>query len=201
MTKLSAGILLYRGLPPALELLLVHPGGPFWTNKDAGAWSIPKGEYAAGEDPLAAARREFAEELGSPPTAWRIRGPRRTQTAEPEDHLGLRGARRLRSCELAIEPLRAGMAAEERATAILSRGRSRPVVHARRGERQDPVGPSAVYRPVARAACRSSSLRVVRPFALACRAWRRHWRLRPRPGSSIFLPPTPEPMDGRRIGN
>ena len=67
MTKLSAGILLYRGLPPALELLLVHPGGPFWTNKEAGAWSIPKGEYAAGEDPLAAARREFAEELGSPP--------------------------------------------------------------------------------------------------------------------------------------
>jgi predicted NUDIX family NTP pyrophosphohydrolase len=66
MTKLSAGILLYRGSPPALEVLLVHPGGPFWTNKDAGAWSIPKGEYAAGEDPLAAARREFAEELGSP---------------------------------------------------------------------------------------------------------------------------------------
>ena len=67
MTKLSAGILLYRGSPPTLEVLLVHPGGPFWTNKDAGAWSIPKGEYAAGEDPLAAARREFAEELGSPP--------------------------------------------------------------------------------------------------------------------------------------
>lgn len=67
MTKLSAGILLYRGSWPSLELLLVHPGGPFWTNKDAGAWSIPKGEYAAGEDPLAAAQREFAEELGSPP--------------------------------------------------------------------------------------------------------------------------------------
>ncbi len=67
MTKLSAGILLYRGSPRALELLLVHPGGPFWAKKDAGAWSIPKGEYAAGEDPLAVARREFAEELGSPP--------------------------------------------------------------------------------------------------------------------------------------
>lgn len=67
MTKLSAGILLYRGSPPALELLLVHPGGPFWANKDAGAWSIPKGEYAAGEDPLAVAKREFAEELGRPP--------------------------------------------------------------------------------------------------------------------------------------
>ncbi|MGA7456792.1 MAG: NUDIX domain-containing protein [Methyloceanibacter sp.] len=67
MTKLSAGILLYRGEGASLELLLVHPGGPFWANKDAGAWSIPKGEYAAGEDPLAVARREFEEELGAPP--------------------------------------------------------------------------------------------------------------------------------------
>jgi predicted NUDIX family NTP pyrophosphohydrolase len=67
MTKLSAGILLYRGAPPSLELLLVHPGGPFWAKKDGGAWSIPKGEYVQGEDPLTAAKREFAEELGSPP--------------------------------------------------------------------------------------------------------------------------------------
>lgn len=48
-------------------MLLVHPGGPFWARRDAGAWSIPKGEIDPGEDPLAAARREFAEELGSPP--------------------------------------------------------------------------------------------------------------------------------------
>jgi predicted NUDIX family NTP pyrophosphohydrolase len=48
-----------------MEVLLVHPGGPFWTRRDAGAWSIPKGEYSDGEDPLDAARREFAEELGS----------------------------------------------------------------------------------------------------------------------------------------
>jgi predicted NUDIX family NTP pyrophosphohydrolase len=67
MTKLSAGILLYRGEGASLELLLVHPGGPFWAKKDLRAWSIPKGEYAAGEDPLAVAGREFAEELGSPP--------------------------------------------------------------------------------------------------------------------------------------
>ena len=67
MTKLSAGILLYRGEGSSLELLLVHPGGPFWAKKDLGAWSIPKGEYAAGEDPLAVARREFEEELGAPP--------------------------------------------------------------------------------------------------------------------------------------
>ena len=49
-----------------MEVLLVHPGGPFWARHDAGAWSIPKGEYSDGEDPLDAARREFAEELGSP---------------------------------------------------------------------------------------------------------------------------------------
>lgn len=64
----SAGILLYRRRSGALEVLLVHPGGPFWARRDAGAWSLPKGEYGSGEDPLAAARREFAEELGiSPP--------------------------------------------------------------------------------------------------------------------------------------
>jgi predicted NUDIX family NTP pyrophosphohydrolase len=64
----SAGILLYRQRDGALEVLLVHPGGPVWARRDQGAWSIPKGEYVEGEeDPLAAARREFAEELGSPP--------------------------------------------------------------------------------------------------------------------------------------
>jgi len=66
--KRSAGILLYRrGDRPdaAPEVLLVHPGGPFWAKKDLGAWSIPKGEYDDTEDPLTCARREFAEELGS----------------------------------------------------------------------------------------------------------------------------------------
>jgi predicted NUDIX family NTP pyrophosphohydrolase len=62
--KLSAGLLLYRRRQRAIEFLLVHPGGPFWRNKDAGAWTIPKGEAAAGEDLLATARREFVEELG-----------------------------------------------------------------------------------------------------------------------------------------
>ena len=63
----SAGILLHRGAGDALEVLLVHPGGPLWTKRDEGAWSIPKGEYLDGEDPLAAARREFEEELGTAP--------------------------------------------------------------------------------------------------------------------------------------
>ena len=66
MTKRSAGILLFKGRGAGLRLLLVHPGGPFWAKKDEGAWSIPKGEYDEGEDPLAVARREFEEELGSP---------------------------------------------------------------------------------------------------------------------------------------
>ena len=65
----SAGILLHRGRGDGLEVLLVHPGGPAWSKRDLGAWSIPKGEYAEDEDPLAAARREFEEELGTPPPA------------------------------------------------------------------------------------------------------------------------------------
>jgi len=65
MTRRSAGILMYRMGEEQLEVLLVHPGGPLWANRDRGAWSIPKGEYEAGEDPLTAARREFREELGS----------------------------------------------------------------------------------------------------------------------------------------
>lgn len=64
MPKTSAGLLLYRHQGGALEVFLVHPGGPFWVKKDDGAWSIPKGELAPGEDPLAAARREFTEETG-----------------------------------------------------------------------------------------------------------------------------------------
>jgi predicted NUDIX family NTP pyrophosphohydrolase len=65
MAKTSAGILLFRGGPAGLEVLLVHPGGPFWAKKDLGAWSIPKGLADEGEDLLAAARREFLEETGA----------------------------------------------------------------------------------------------------------------------------------------
>jgi predicted NUDIX family NTP pyrophosphohydrolase len=63
----SAGILLYRLTGREPEVLLIHPGGPFWTKKDEGAWSIPKGQIAPDEEPLAAARREFAEETGTAP--------------------------------------------------------------------------------------------------------------------------------------
>jgi predicted NUDIX family NTP pyrophosphohydrolase len=65
MAKQSAGILLYRLNKTVLEVLLVHPGGPFWAKKDQGAWSIPKGEFTDEEVPFTAAKREFSEELGA----------------------------------------------------------------------------------------------------------------------------------------
>jgi predicted NUDIX family NTP pyrophosphohydrolase len=65
--KLSAGLLVYRRTGGGLEVLLVHPGGPFWAKKDDGAWSVPKGEYESDEDPLEVALREFAEEIGAEP--------------------------------------------------------------------------------------------------------------------------------------
>jgi predicted NUDIX family NTP pyrophosphohydrolase len=64
MAKQSAGLLIYRRRAGNLEVFLVHPGGPFWQHKDLGAWSIPKGEFAEGEDPLTVAKRELREETG-----------------------------------------------------------------------------------------------------------------------------------------
>jgi predicted NUDIX family NTP pyrophosphohydrolase len=74
MPKRSAGLLLHRPAPDGrLEVLLVHPGGPLWARRDDGAWTLPKGEYGAGEDPLEVAEREFAEELGQrPPDGVRV---------------------------------------------------------------------------------------------------------------------------------
>ncbi|WP_394890949.1 NUDIX domain-containing protein [Mesorhizobium sp. AaZ16] len=69
MAARSAGTLVYRKRAEAIEVLLVHPGGPFWQNRDLGAWSVPKGEYADHEDAEATARREFTEETG-----WTIAG-------------------------------------------------------------------------------------------------------------------------------
>ena len=76
MSRQSAGLLLYRGALDAIEVLIAHMGGPFWMRKDEGAWSIPKGEYEPGEDPLDTAIREFEEELGSapPPAPYRPLG-------------------------------------------------------------------------------------------------------------------------------
>ncbi|MET1010757.1 MAG: NUDIX domain-containing protein [Actinomycetota bacterium] len=69
MPKLSAGLLAYRRTGAGVEILLVHPGGPYWAKKDDGAWSVPKGEYEPSEDPLEVARREFEEEIGQTPPA------------------------------------------------------------------------------------------------------------------------------------
>jgi len=68
MAKQAAGILLFRRGKAGVEVLLAHPGGPLWARKDYGAWTLPKGQFTAGELPLDAARREFEEEMGSAPT-------------------------------------------------------------------------------------------------------------------------------------
>ncbi len=70
--EVSAGLLLFRRNKHDLEVFLVHPGGPFWKNKDLGAWSIPKGLIGEGEEPLAAARREFQEETGITDVGWAL---------------------------------------------------------------------------------------------------------------------------------
>jgi len=94
----SAGILMYRGQASALEVLLVHPGGPYWRNKDDGAWSIPKGEIEPGENPEDVARREFLEELGSAPVGTlrplgeiRQRGGKRVHAFAVEGDLDVEG--------------------------------------------------------------------------------------------------------------
>jgi predicted NUDIX family NTP pyrophosphohydrolase len=72
VSKKSAGFLLFRFIADQLEVLLVHPGGPFWSKRDDGAWSIPKGEFNESEDPLEAAKREFEEEIGKSVTGEAI---------------------------------------------------------------------------------------------------------------------------------
>jgi len=72
VTQRSAGLLVYRQGPAGVEVLIVHPGGPFWARKDLGAWSLPKGQYTESEEPLAAAKREFAEEIGQPAPAGEL---------------------------------------------------------------------------------------------------------------------------------
>ena len=201
MTKLSAGILLYRGLPPALELLLVHPGGPFWANKDAGAWSIPKGEYAAGEDPLAAARREFAEELGSPPPQGECVDLGETQTAEPEDHLGLRGATAtsiLQACNRTASSWNGRRRAGDcnpfpRSIAPHGSRSPRREERSSRAKRRLSTGCSSSLPVVGTESCATFRARLLRVEAALAVA--------PAAGIVHFLPPTPEPMDGRRIGN
>ena len=117
MPKLSAGLLLYRVRDGVVEVLIAHPGGPFWARKDDGAWSIPKGEYTPGEDPWAAAQREFEEEVGSAAPA----GPRidlgSGQTTRRQGRHRVRGTGRPRPGRRAQQLLRARMAEGLRACA------------------------------------------------------------------------------------
>jgi predicted NUDIX family NTP pyrophosphohydrolase len=90
MAASSAGILMYRATGRTLDVLLVHPGGPFWRNRDEGAWSIPKGEIEAGEEPEHVALREFAEELGISPAG----------TLRPLGEIRQRGGKRVHAFAL-----------------------------------------------------------------------------------------------------
>lgn len=94
MPKASAGLLLFRSCEDLLSVLLVHPGGPFWSKRDQGSWSIPKGEYGPGEDPEAVARREFSEETGVevPPGALLPLGTVRQAGGKTVMAFGLEGA-------------------------------------------------------------------------------------------------------------
>jgi predicted NUDIX family NTP pyrophosphohydrolase len=116
MSKKSAGILLYRRQDTELEVLLGHPGGPFWASKDAGAWSIPKGEFDV-EDPLIAAKREFEEETGlSVDGPFLALTPRRQKSGKTIHVFALKGncdAPRLHSNTFQMEwPPRSGRIAE-----------------------------------------------------------------------------------------
>jgi predicted NUDIX family NTP pyrophosphohydrolase len=93
MPRLSAGLLLHRERDGTLEVLIGHPGGPFWARKDEGAWSVPKGEYTEGEDPWTVAQREFTEELGkTPPAGERIDlGPLRQPSGKVVTVFAVRG--------------------------------------------------------------------------------------------------------------
>ena len=127
MPKQSAGLLIYRRRNDRTEVFLVHPGGPFWQNKDAGAWSIPKGEFAPPDDPLEVAQRELREETG-----YSIDGPflplEPSQTKGWQDRPRLGSRRRLRRRKNPKQHFLDGMAATFRPYPRVPRSRPRSVV-------------------------------------------------------------------------
>ena len=145
MPKLSAGILLFRRRAAGLEVMLVHPGGPFWAKKDEGAWSIPKGLADEGEDLLAAAKREFLEETGMQ-VEGAVSRPWRAQAAKRQDdrRLGVRG--RFRSGNAEEQHILARMASAFGTNGGIPGGRPGRVVFDRRGAREDKQGAEANHR-------------------------------------------------------
>jgi predicted NUDIX family NTP pyrophosphohydrolase len=129
MAKRSAGLLMYRRTAGGLEVLLVHPGGPYWAGRDAGAWSLPKGEYEIDfENPLDAAKREFVEETGfAPGSPLTSLGEVRLRSGKIISAWGI--SRRLQSCGHGFEQHRDRMAAAIRKAGGFSRSRSRCMVH------------------------------------------------------------------------
>ena len=145
----SAGILLYRIRDGEPEVLLVHPGGPFWARKDAGAWSIPKGEHDDDEDAQACALREFEEETGTAlaPAALADLGTVRLKSGKLVAAWAVEGD--LDADAITQQHVRAGVAAALGPHAGVSRGRSRRLVRARRRAREAQPRAGGVPRPAA----------------------------------------------------
>ena len=155
VAKKSAGLLLFRRTSAGLEVLLVHPGGPYWAKKDDGAWSIPKGEFAEDEEPLSAAKRKFEEETGAAVDGAFI-PLEPVRAAEWQDRIRVGAPVRLRSLEADEQPVHHGVAAEVRATAAVSGSRPCRVVRHRRGAGENTEGSGAASRPVAGHPCTST---------------------------------------------
>ena len=137
MPKQSAGLLLYRLAAGGPEVLLVHPGGPFYARKDDGVWSMPKGEHEPDEDPLAVALREFEEELGAPPPVeWAPRRPRHGAAEGRQARRGLVCRGRLRSDGDAEQDVRHRVAAPLGAAEGVPGGRPCGLVTPPRGARK-----------------------------------------------------------------
>ncbi len=148
MAKTSAGILLYRGEGDSLEVLLVHPGGPFWAKKDEGAWSIPKGELENGEESRACALREMEEEIGSSlglvPEQLSELGEVRQKSGKVVQGWAVEGD--FDPVEPAQQHLRDGVAAALGQGARVPRGRPGRVVRPRAGAVEDQPSPGGLPR-------------------------------------------------------
>ena len=150
MPTRSAGLLLWRDAAGGPEVLLGHPGGPFFAKKDDGAWSVLKGELEPDEDPLIVARREFEEETGSPPPVGELVYPGRGAAAQREDGARLGGAGRSRPGHRRVEHVRDGVAAPFGPTGAVPRDRPGRVVRPRRGPGEAQPGAGRLHRPTRR---------------------------------------------------